>query len=69
MADDIPVDAERIQEIIRDEDFIRLTDRMALSLTKKVMSPGTSAEDRERHVMEYHALKSILNQMQAIKDT
>lgn len=57
--------SHRIKSLISDTDFLSLVSDMEASLTKKVMSPATSPEEREAALAEYHALAKLINRMRS----
>ncbi len=65
---------KRIAAIAADQDFLGFVAAERERLTGRVMSTATSAEDRERALIDYHALARLVARMasaeqEAKKDT
>lgn len=57
--------SQRIKSLLGDEDFLSVVKQMQDTLTKKVMSPSTSPDEREGALAEYHALTKLINRMRS----
>ena len=52
--------SERIQQILKDDDFMAVVDAYKRRLTGKVMAAATSDEDRVTLLAQYHAVDAVL---------
>ena len=57
------MNANRIKQIIDDQDFQSVVSAYRERLTKKVMSAATSEEDREKALTKHHVVDEILKGM------
>lgn len=56
---------QRVQQILKDEDFTAIVTRTKERLTAKVMAKATGDFDRTRALAEFHALDSLIAQMRS----
>lgn len=52
--------AERIAQMLKDDDFQSVVIAYKARLTKKVMLAATSQEDRETALTHYHAIDAVM---------
>lgn len=58
--------SDRIAAILADEDFKSVVKETRDDLTRKVMAPTTSDEDRQKALTTYHALNLLLSRMAGV---
>ncbi len=54
------MNAKRIEQLLKDQDFQSVVSAYRERLTKKVMSAATSSEDREKALTHYHAVEAVM---------
>lgn len=59
---------DRIAAIWADEDFQAVISQIEEKLTRKVMSQGTSPQDREQTLAQFHGLQTLKGTLRAISN-